>query len=79
MSSKWVKIRGKIHRARSGAFLKSSQNKGEKMVDEKGNLMRFASRKGLPSRDLSRNMREILSLKILWFAPLPKIKKAGQE
>jgi len=35
-----------------------------KLVDEKGNLTRFASRKGLPSRDLSRNMREILSLKL---------------
>jgi hypothetical protein len=46
------------------------------MVDEKGNLTRFASRKGLPSRGLSRNMREILSLKLpLVRSPLMKIKK----
>jgi hypothetical protein len=49
-------------------------------VDEKGNLTRFASREGLPSRGLSRTMREILSLKLpLVRSLLMKIKKAGQE
>jgi hypothetical protein len=52
----------------------------QKLVDEKGNLTRFASRKGLPSRVLSRNMREILSLKLPSVrSPLIKIKKAGHE
>jgi len=46
---------------------KGSVNKDqpfENLVELRGNLARFASRKGLPSRVLSQNMREILSLKL---------------